>query len=122
MTIAFDAAYQGESGGEPRGVDNPFNRVDDISYVIDYLDTLPYVDSSKIGALGIMMEAPLLLIAGDKADTLSFSQTAYDADNGPKELYLVKGATHVDLYDKEPFVSETVIKLTGFFKQNLNGN
>ena len=69
--------------------------------------------------LGTMMEAPLLLIAGDKADTLPFSQAAYDADNGPKELYLVKGATHVDMYDKEPFVSEAVVKLADFFNQYL---
>ncbi|MDE6239616.1 MAG: alpha/beta hydrolase, partial [Muribaculaceae bacterium] len=69
--------------------------------------------------LGTMMTAPLLLIAGDKADTLPFSQAAYDADNGPKELYLVKGATHVDMYDKEPFVSEAVVKLADFFNQYL---
>lgn len=241
VTVAFDASYQGESGGEPRGVDSPFNRVEDISYVIDYLDNLPYVDQTKIGALGIcagggatiaaaplekrikaaagvstfdvgaahraggpetvnetlkkiavqheneakgdpilyvpiipdtkqelpenaptflveavdyyrtprayhprstnravftsladainfypwqnlgsMMEAPLLLIAGDKADTLPYSQAAYDADNGQKELYLVKGATHVDMYDKEPYVSEAVAKLSDFFSTNLN--
>ena len=48
------------------------------------------------------------------------SQAAYDADNGPKELYLVKGATHVDMYDKEPFVSEAVIKLSEIFNKNLN--
>ena len=70
--------------------------------------------------LGTMMEAPLLLIASDNADTLPFSQAAYDADNGPKELHLVKGATHVDLYDKEPFFSEVVVKLADFFYQNLN--
>ena len=69
--------------------------------------------------LGTMMEAPLLLIAGDRADTLPFSQAAYDADKGPKELYLVKGATHVDMYDKEPYVSEAVVKLSDFFNENL---
>ena len=61
-----------------------------------------------------------MLIARDKADTLPFSQAAYDADNGPKELYLVKGAPHVDMYDKEPFVSEAVIKLSDFFNQIIN--
>lgn len=60
-----------------------------------------------------------MLIVGDKADTLPFCQAAY-ADNGSKELYLVKGAAHVDMYDKEPFVSEAVIKLSDFFNQNLN--
>ena len=38
----------------------------------------------------------------------------------PKELYLVKGATHGDMYDNEPYVSEAVVKLSDFFNQNLN--
>ena len=53
VTIAFDASYQGESTGEPRQLENPYIRTEDISAVIDYLTTLPYVDSNRIGAMGI---------------------------------------------------------------------
>lgn len=53
VTIAFDASYQGESTGEPRQLENPYIRTEDISAVIDYLTTLPYVDNSRIGAMGI---------------------------------------------------------------------
>ena len=53
ITIAFDASYQGESTGEPRQLENPYIRTEDISAVIDYLTTLPYVDSDRIGAMGI---------------------------------------------------------------------
>ena len=53
VTIAFDASYQGESTGEPRQLENPYIRTEDISAVIDYLTTLPYVDSGRIGAMGI---------------------------------------------------------------------
>jgi dienelactone hydrolase len=53
ITIAFDASYQGESAGEPRQLENPYIRTEDISAVIDYLTTLPYVDSDRIGAMGI---------------------------------------------------------------------
>lgn len=53
VTIAFDASYQGESTGEPRQLENPYIRTEDISAVIDYLTTLPYVDPTKIGAMGI---------------------------------------------------------------------
>lgn len=53
VTIATDASYQGESGGEPRQLENPYIRTEDISAVIDYLATLPYVDSNRIGAMGV---------------------------------------------------------------------
>lgn len=53
ITIAYDASYQGESTGEPRQLENPYIRTEDISAVIDYLTTLSYVDADKIGAMGI---------------------------------------------------------------------
>ncbi|TRZ45111.1 alpha/beta hydrolase [Robertkochia solimangrovi] len=53
VTIVTDASYQGESGGEPRQLENPYIRTEDISSAIDYLTTLPYVDNERIGAWGI---------------------------------------------------------------------
>ncbi|WP_438451719.1 alpha/beta hydrolase [Vibrio alginolyticus] len=53
VVIAFDASFQGESGGLPRYVEDPSQRVEDISRVIDYVVTLPYVDENRIGGLGI---------------------------------------------------------------------
>ncbi len=53
VVIAFDASFQGESGGAPRYVEDPSQRVEDISRVIDYAVTLPYVDADRIGGLGI---------------------------------------------------------------------
>lgn len=53
VAIAYDASYQGESAGEPRFLENPYIRVEDISAVVDYLSALPYVDENRIGVVGI---------------------------------------------------------------------
>lgn len=53
IVIAFDASFQGESGGEPRSIENPVFRVEDFRLVTDYLMTLKYVDENRIGVLGI---------------------------------------------------------------------
>ena len=53
ITIAFDARYQGESGGLPRRTDKPANRIGDIMGAIDFVQNFPGVDKERIGAFGI---------------------------------------------------------------------
>lgn len=53
VTIAFDARYQGESGGEPRRTDKPALRIGDISGAVDFIQNYPGVDKERIGAFGI---------------------------------------------------------------------
>lgn len=53
VTLAFDAAYAGESGGTPHWSEAPYERVEDIRYAVDYLVTLPFVNEHRIGALGL---------------------------------------------------------------------
>lgn len=60
---------------------------------------------------------PILFIHGEKAHSRYFSETAYAAAAQPKELLIIPGASHVDLYDrldKIPFD-----KITAFFEKNL---
>ena len=241
-TLAFDAAYQGASGGEPRYLEDPYQRAEDIKSAVTFLSTLDNIDKARIGALGIcasggyvpfaaqtdrrikavatisaadtgrlfreglgttlgredlmkQLEAagedrikeaqgqkphlehivphtmseipagtptlyaegtnyyrtpraqhknspnlyifgsvdrlatyssyafvdmiaphPLLMIVGEKADTLYFSEYAIKAAKEPKELFVVKGMTHIDLYDQPDGV---MLKLVEFMEKYL---
>jgi fermentation-respiration switch protein FrsA (DUF1100 family) len=53
ITIAFDAAYQGGSGGEPRHTDKPAYRVDDIHGAADFILQYPGVDAQRLSVFGI---------------------------------------------------------------------
>lgn len=59
ITIAFDAAYQGASGGTPRQLDKAYSRVEDIRSAIDFLMTVPGVDTNRIDALASAEEADI---------------------------------------------------------------
>lgn len=60
---------------------------------------------------------PILLIHGEKAHSRYFSETAYAAAAEPKELMIVPGASHVDLYDRRDVIPFD--RLQSFFEQHL---
>lgn len=60
---------------------------------------------------------PILFIYGDIAHSRAFSERAYDLAKEPKEKYIVKGAEHIDLYDRTDLIPFD--KLEDFFKKNL---
>lgn len=53
IAIAADAAYQGASGGQPRNVDKPANRIEDIRGMADFITQYEGVDKNRLGVLGI---------------------------------------------------------------------
>lgn len=53
VTIAHDASYNGESGGEPRAISSAEIWVEDYSAAVDYLGQQSYVERGRIGVIGI---------------------------------------------------------------------
>ena len=244
ITITADAAYQGASGGQPRNVDKPFFRIEDIHGMADFISQYPGVDVARLGLLGIcggggyslaaaetdkrfksiatismfnsgrvrrngymdsqldsiqkrlqdvsaaraqeaaggailytgdvqltdeqiaklpfdlyrqgfeyygkthahpnstfkyttsslldlmrwdatnqieLIDKPLLMIAGSKADSLYMTEDAFAKATGTKdkELFKLDGATHIETYWKQPYVNQAVEKLTQFYGKSL---
>ncbi len=244
ITIAADASFQGASGGQPRNVDKPANRIEDIHGMADYVEQYAGADADRVGLLGIcggggyalaaaqtdkrfktiatlsmfnsgivrrdgfmnsqvstlqqrlkqsadaraqeaaggevlyiggtkmtdeqvaqlpfelyrqgyeyygktyahpnstgrytmssiidlvafdattnmrMIDQPLLMMAGSKADSYYMTDSAYKAATGTKEkeLFLIEGATHIETYHVPKYVEQAVNKLTSFFGKYL---
>jgi uncharacterized protein len=60
---------------------------------------------------------PVLFIAADNAHSRIFGEHAYQRVSEPKELLIVPGAGHVDLYDRVSLIAWD--KLTSFFSTSL---
>jgi len=60
---------------------------------------------------------PVLFVHGEKAHSRYFSETAYAAASEPKELMIIPGASHVDLYDRADLIPFD--KLATFFNRHL---
>lgn len=76
---------------------------------------------SAVNASTPLFTQPALFIVGEKADSRRHSQNIYDAIPGKdKEIFVIPGATHVDMYDREPYVSQAVDKLCDFYRKALD--
>lgn len=78
---------------------------------VKFMNFYPFNDMETISP------RPMLFITGDQAHSKEFSEDAYKRAAEPKELYYVRGAGHVDLYDRVNVIPFD--KLAEFFSRNL---
>ena len=78
---------------------------------VKFMNFYPFNDMESISP------RPMLFVAGENAHSREFSEDAYKRAAEPKELYIVPGAGHVDLFDRTSLIPFD--KLDSFFKENL---
>lgn len=68
-----------------------------------------------------LIDQPLLMIAGDKADTLYMTKDAFAKATGTenKELFLIPGASHIRTYWVPEYVDQAMAQLQKFYAKNL---
>jgi len=95
----------------PKGASKETTTKPTLSSNVKFMNFYPFDDIETISP------RPMLFITGDKAHSKEFSEDAYKRAAEPKELYYVKNAGHVDLYDKTDLIPFK--KLDAFFKIHL---
>lgn len=95
----------------PKGLTLETSQNRPISSEVKFANFYPFDDIEAISP------RPLLFIAGETAHSREFSEDAYKRAGEPKELFIVPGVGHVDLYDRVNLIPFD--KLTSFFKQYL---
>ena len=78
---------------------------------VKFMNFYPFNDIETISP------RPMLFITGDQAHSREFSEEAYKLAAEPKELVIIPGAGHVDLYDRVNLIPFD--KLEAFFSEHL---
>ncbi|CUX52940.1 conserved exported hypothetical protein [Agrobacterium fabrum str. J-07] len=95
----------------PAGVARETTTKPTLSSAVKFMNFYPFNDIETISP------RPMLFISGDQAHSKEFSQDAYNRAAEPKELVWIKGAGHVDLYDRVDLIPFD--RLKGFFDRHL---
>ena len=101
--LAFDPSFIGESGGEVRNVASPDINTEDFSAAVDYLSTRDFIDSEKIGILGICGFGGMALNAAamDTRIKATVSVTMYDMSRVTANGYFDSENTLEDRLNKK---------------------
>ncbi|MBE1552497.1 hypothetical protein GGC64_006584 [Mycobacterium sp. OAS707] len=95
----------------PPGTTDQFTTHPTLTSNVKFMNFYPFEDIETISP------RPMLFIAGENAHSREFSEEAYRRAGQPKELVIIPGAGHVDLYDRVNLIPFD--KLTTFFQTSL---
>jgi hypothetical protein len=104
----FFEYYQMERGFHPRALPG-----------FTASSTMGFMNFPMMAYIETISPRPILLIAGENAHSLSYSEEAYEKAAEPKELYIVPGARHIDLYDGGDSNYIPFDKLETFFREEM---
>jgi fermentation-respiration switch protein FrsA (DUF1100 family) len=107
--VDYAAYYKTPRGFHPRAINS------NASWTIT--TPLSFMNMPLLTYIKEISPRPVLLIHGEHAHSRYFSETAYAAAAEPKELLIIRGANHVDLYDRVNLIPWD--KLTFFFDKHL---
>lgn len=106
ITSEFFEYYVADRGRHPRSIG-----------AFTLTSHMAHMNFGALRHLADIAPRPIVLITGDKAHSRYFSETVYAQAAGPKELVVISGARHIDLYDRTDLIPFD--KLAGFFRANL---
>ncbi|AEA68863.1 alpha/beta hydrolase [Pseudomonas brassicacearum subsp. neoaurantiaca] len=101
----------------PRGEFTPPSSSKDLTTHPTLTSNIKFMNFYPLNDIETISPHPMLFIAGADAHSREFSEEAYKLAGQPKELVIIPGAGHVDLYDRVNLIPFD--KLTSFFQSNL---
>ncbi|OOG86173.1 hypothetical protein B0E42_11750 [Pseudomonas sp. A25(2017)] len=101
----------------PRGEFTPSSSSKDLTTHPTLTSNIKFMNFYPLNDIETISPHPMLFIAGADAHSREFSEEAYKLAGQPKELVIIPGAGHVDLYDRVNLIPFD--KLTTFFQSNL---
>ncbi len=101
----------------PRGEYTPKSSSRQLTTHPTLTSTVKFMNFYPFNDIETISPRPMLFITGSEAHSREFSEEAYKLAAEPKELVVIPGAGHVDLYDRVNLIPFD--KLTSFFSQHL---
>ena len=102
----------------PRGQYTPAGGLAELTTHPTLTSNVKFMNFYPFNDIETISPRPMLFITGDQAHSREFSEEAYKLAGEPKELVIVPGAGHVDLYDRVNIIPFD--KLSEFFQGNLS--